>query len=250
MSEGFGEPIGAGRIAEIYAQDDLVLKLFRPGQPKANVFREAANLAVAESLGLPAPRIIEVRQHDGRWGLLMTRIEGQTLMAQVEADPAAAEPCLAELVRLQTRLHATTTPTLPALKPKLAAAIARAGGLNQTQKSRLAALLDGLPDGYALCHNDFHPLNIIGPPGEAGIVDWLDAASGDPAADACRTWLILQLYSPAHARAYLHAYATATGTGAEAIMAWLPVVAGARLAEEIAGESQALLALVAGEDAR
>ena len=49
---------------------------------------------------------------------------------------------------------------------------------------------------------------------------------------------------PDLAEAYAGAYAAAAGSGRDDIMAWLPVVAAARLAEGVPGAEAALLALV------
>jgi Ser/Thr protein kinase RdoA (MazF antagonist) len=98
-----------------------------------------------------------------------------------------------------------------------------------------------MPDGDRLCHGDFHPWNILGPPEAPVVVDWLDACRGDPAADACRTWLLLHPTMPALADAYLAAYGRVTGMPRQPILAWLPYVAAARLAEGVETETDALL---------
>ena len=50
-----GKLLGKGKEAEVFQYGDHVLKLYKPAAPKTSAFREAANLAIAERLGLPAP---------------------------------------------------------------------------------------------------------------------------------------------------------------------------------------------------
>ena len=64
-----------------------------------------------------------------------------------------------------------------------------------------------------------------------------------PAADACRSYLLLRLYAADLAEPYLDAYGRAGGVPRAPILAWLPYLAAARLAEGVAGETERLLEL-------
>ena len=65
-------------------------------------------------------------------------------------------------------------------------------------------------------------------------------------ADACRSYLLLSLVLAEFAEGYLERYAEAAGASVEAILAWLPVLAAARLPEDSTGEERdRLLALAA-----
>jgi len=52
-------------------------------------------------------------------------------------------------------------------------------------------LLQMMPDASQLCHNDFHPANILMADQGPVIIDWMDAARADPLADVARTLIIL-----------------------------------------------------------
>jgi hypothetical protein len=80
-------------------------------------------------------------------------------------------------------------------------------------------------------------------PGAAVVVDWLDATSGPREADVCRSYVLLMPHMPALADAYLAAYCAASGCGRSAILAWLEVVAAARLAEGTSDEPWLLTVL-------
>jgi aminoglycoside phosphotransferase (APT) family kinase protein len=235
-----GKLIGSGRVAEIFAYGADVLKLYRSPAAKTEAFREAAALGLASAHGLPVPEVIEAALFDGRWGVAMSRAPGETLAALAEADPSRTDVVLDEMVSLHRLIHSKVDVRLPSLKRRLAARINEAKQLDAERWARLLGTLEQLPDGDRLCHGDFHPFNIMGAPGSSVIVDWLDATSGPPEADACRTYVLLAPAMPALAEAYVERYAERSGLGRDAILRWLPVVAAARLAEGTPDEAYLL----------
>jgi Ser/Thr protein kinase RdoA (MazF antagonist) len=242
MSE-IGRLLGSGKEAEVYEHGTLALKLYRPGRPKAPAFREAANLAIAETLSLPVPRLHVVGDYHGRWGLLMDRAPETSLADEMMPEPLRA--AIEQMATLHRRLHHAPGTGLPSLRSRLSAHIGAAKELPHALRDRLLADLVHLPDGDHLCHFDFHPWNILGSGSDVMIVDWLDACSGNPAADVCRTYLLLRRTLPSIAEAYVVTYAKAGETTSEQIFAWLPVIAAARLAEGVPEENEDLLHLAA-----
>lgn len=244
MDLPLGPLIGSGKEAEVFDAGDLVVKLYRTTAtaPKRAAFREGSVLALVEALGLPAPSVRGVGQIDGRWGIAMTRAEGPSL-AEAIRRPAEAPACLERMARLQLDIHRQPGTHLGSLKFRLAANIGRAGMLDGALKRRLLDGLAALPEGDRLCHGDFHPWNIMGPPGRELVVDWLDACAGDPAADVCRSYVLIRPVAPDLAAAYVDAYAAAAGESRDRILAWLPVVAAARLVEGVPDEAEGLLAM-------
>jgi len=108
-------------------------------------------------------------------------------------------------------------------------------------------LLDGIadmPDGDRLCHGDFHPMNILGEASQPVIIDWPDARRGDPAADVCRSYLLMKFHAAEIATTYLDAYCRAAGMWRQAVLNWLPYVAAARLAEDVPSQFDGLLKIV------
>ncbi len=245
LSAPTGEPIGVGKEAEVFATPRGVLKLYRRAAAKAAAFREAATLAVVEASGLPAPSVLSVGRYGGRWGIEMTRAEGPSFGAAMVARPALNPRYLDAMAGLQNCIHGAPGTGLPALKTRLAEAIARAPGLPPPLRGHLLAELAALPDGDRLCHGDFHPLNVLGTPSAAIVVDWLDASAGSPHADLCRSWLLMHFALPEIADGYLAACERVAGITRRDALAWLPVVAGARLAEGVDEEAPALLAMAA-----
>jgi aminoglycoside phosphotransferase (APT) family kinase protein len=243
MDLRLGPLIGSGKEAEVFDAGDRVVKLYRKTAkaPKRAAFREAAILALVESLGLPVPSVHAVGQIDGRWGIAMTRAEGPTL-ADAIRSPDQVPACLERMARLQIAIHSRPGTHFGGLKARLAANIA--GMPDEALRRRLLHGLAALPEGDRLCHGDFHPWNILGPPGREVVVDWLDACAGDPAADVCRSYVLIRPVAPDLAMAYVETYAGAADESRDRILAWLPFVAAARLAEGVPDETEALLAMV------
>jgi Ser/Thr protein kinase RdoA (MazF antagonist) len=240
-----GRLLGSGKEAEVYEYGELALKLYKTAASKNSAFREAAILAIVESSALPAPKVREAGQYGGRWGFVMTRAYGLSFADAITADPARTHDYLGEMVRLHRQVHDQPGTTLPGLKARLSSNIRQATRLGATYQERLLGGLDVMPDGERLCHGDFHPWNIIGSPSQAVIVDWLDACRGSPAADVCRTYVLICRAAPEIAAAYVEAYARASDCRTGDIFAWLPFVAAARLAERVPGEEDQLMRMVA-----
>lgn len=241
-----GQRLGAGLVAEVFEWGTDVIKLYQPGQGKEQAFREAATLAMLEHGPLPVPKVRGVLEAGGRWGVVMSRATGRPIATEMLDHPGQAPALLDAVVRLQLRIHDEPGLFLPRLRDRLRRAIGRAGQLSASEGAATLQRLEGLPDGDRLCHGDFHPFNVMGTAEAPTIIDWLDAAQGAPEADACRSHLLLLHNAADAAPAYLDAYVRHSGRSREAILAWLPVLAAARLAEQVPGEVERLVGLVRG----
>lgn len=233
MSEpALGARLGLGKEAEVFACGASAMKLYKPTAPKRSPFREAAILTAIEAHGLPAPIVHSVRQIGDRWGVLMSRVEGPSFgeaMTQAGTMPAR----LSRMAQLQLQIHNNPATHFASLKTRLAANIRQAPVLSAPRRSALLAELAAMPDGDRLCHGDFHPYNIMGPIGCEAVIDRLDASRGEPAADVCRSYILIRPAASEMASAYVDAYAHVSGETRDAILNWLPFVAAARLAEGV-----------------
>jgi len=91
--------------------------------------------------------------------------------------------------RVQARLHAAPAPE--ALAHLLPAWIPRAGETELALQARLRSLARR---PAALLHLDYHPLNVmVADRAVTGVLDWANAAVGDPRADLARTVTLLRL---------------------------------------------------------
>lgn len=238
-----GKLIGSGKEAEVYEFGDLVLKLYRAGPRKGSAFKEAAILAAIEPLDLPAPRVFGVEQLDGRWGIIMQRVEGPAFAEAALVGGVALDAHLAAMARLHAHIHAQTAPALGGQRARLKHNISNTPLLDEALRKRLLEGLCAQAEGDQLCHGDFHPWNILGGVDAPMVVDWLDASIGVPAADICRSQVLMATARPDIATAYVEAYMAMTGITRAEIDAWLPYVAAARLAEGVPDEAERLLAV-------
>ena len=83
----FGEIVGKGAQATVYAKGEHAVKLYREDYPKRNVFIEAYVMANLELVNFPGPRIYEILLVNGRYGLRMDRVKGE-MMSEEFRDPA------------------------------------------------------------------------------------------------------------------------------------------------------------------
>jgi aminoglycoside phosphotransferase (APT) family kinase protein len=255
--------VAEGREAEMFAwEDGSILRLLRePGAEQRNQ-GQAAAIEAARSRGVRVPAVLGATTVLGRPGLIMERIEGPDLLTLIGRRPWAVFRVGRICGEVHAQLHEVQAPRLiPSLKDTLKRRIETTGPLPQHLAEFALAALDGLPEGDALCHGDFHPGNILLAGETPVLIDWTNAMRGDPAADVARTWLMLRLGEAppgtsfalrALARVgrsllvtlYLRSYRRARPLDMGTVRRWEIPVAAARLAEGIEEEVPRLLALL------
>jgi tRNA A-37 threonylcarbamoyl transferase component Bud32 len=244
MDETIGGLLAVGNVAEVFEWGSRVLKLYKSTAAKPAAFREAAIHATAEALGLPVPGVWSVQEIEGRWGLTFDRVNQASFAEQMLNNPDEIPRYLECMVRLHMRIHAHEAIQFACLKVRLAANIAATRLLDDRRKQDLLAGIADMPDGDRLCHGDFHPMNILGDASQPVIIDWPDARRGNPAADVCRSYLLMKLHAAEIATAYLDAYCQASGMARQTVLGWLPYVAAARLVENVPSQFDELLKIV------
>jgi Ser/Thr protein kinase RdoA (MazF antagonist) len=243
MNVNIGRLLAAGNVAEVFEWGDRVLKLYRSKVAKPPAFREAANHAAVEALGLPVPAVWSVQQIDSRWGIVFDRVSGASFAERMRENSSAVSHYLEILARLQARIHTHPALQFASLTGRLATNITRTKLLDDQRKAILLGRLGQMPEGDRLCHGDFHPINVLGEPTQPMVIDWPDACRGEPAADVCRSYLLLKLHAEEIADPYLGAYCRIADAVRETILDWLPYVAAARLVEDVPGELDRLYEL-------
>src|ERR1700751_3122910 len=244
MSETIGRLLAVGTAAEVFECGSRVLKLYRSAVRKPTTFREAAIHATVEAMGLPVPAMWGVQEVGGRWGIVFDRVSGASFAERMHQEPSLAPECPEILARLHARIHTHPAHELGRLKLRLTRNIARTSLLDEPRKQVLLSRLADMPEGDRLCHGDFHPVNVLGQNSLPMVIDWPDACCGDPAADVCRSYLLLKLHAEDIAELYLDAYCTVTNAPRADILDWLPFVAAARLAEDVPDDRARLLEIV------
>jgi aminoglycoside phosphotransferase (APT) family kinase protein len=256
------ELIGAGREAEVFALGERrVLRLARSPASREEVERERIALTAIARCGAPAPALFDRVDVEGRPGLVLERLDAHDLLHGLLRRPWEVVLLPAVLAKVHASLHETVAPTeLPDLRAEVAARLRSELVPSELRDAALRAL-EALSDGDRLCHGDFHPGNLLRRRDRGyAVIDWKAAARGVPAADIARTrllmtgawipgagprrWqLLLTPFRVALYAAYLRAYARRRSVERRAITAWVPVLAAARLSEDIDEERAWLLAL-------
>jgi aminoglycoside phosphotransferase (APT) family kinase protein len=246
------KPIAVGRTAEIYAWGEgRILKLLRPGFPTYLIQQEEVITTAIYQAGIAAPKIYAVVEVNGRPGIVYERIDGPALIEHIQRFPFRLREHAALLARLHAAIHTHIYSPAPkeATKQKkiLAQQIQSAEVLPAAVRDAVLNLLEALPDGDTLCHNDFHPLNVLMGPSGGVIIDWESASLGNPCADVARTALTVALGRPvegfpnlwakkvaewylrAFTSAYLASYRSFTHNPLADLRAWQTVQAAAKV---------------------
>lgn len=255
-----GDKIGIGRSADIHVLDDKrVVKLFHARIPMWVVEIEASINSLLSKSGLNVPEIFGTIQINGRSGIIFQRVSGISMLQEIINDPAKLTEYSLLLAQLHFKMHRIQTHQLKSLKEILRSKIERSSGTDDNVKATTLNVLDSLPDGNAVCHNDFHPDNILISSEGPIIIDWPDAAAGNPLADVARTSLILQFGAPHDDRGitnkiasmreylnrkYLDCYFELSGASQSEYEQWLLPVAVARLSDNILEEKGSILEFI------
>jgi uncharacterized protein (TIGR02172 family) len=254
------KPIAVGRTAEVYAwEDGSVLKLYREGFPLDWVDYEARIGRAVCQAGVPAPEVRDIVGVEGRRGILYERVDGPDMLKAMNRSPLKLFVYARSLAQLHLQMHRSAAPSLPFQRGMIERAIHSAPDLPDDLRARALAALEALPDSDRLCHNDFHPGNVIVTRRGPIVIDWMTASQGHPAADLARTRLMLTVGDPTgtgigrlliiagrglFVREYLRAYRAAEPELARLSDAFLPVQAAARLNEQIGPEREKLLEII------
>jgi len=244
-----GELIARGSVADIYAWgESQILKLFHDWVPAYGVEHESRMARVVYAAGLPVPAVGEVIEINDRFGLIYERIDGETMAEELlgihETNPEAILQMANVFAELHANIHThSNVPELPVLRQQLERVIREIDVLPGDLKAATLRVLYKMPGGDRLCHGDFHPYNILMPQRGPVIIDWNNAAIGDPLADVARSALILSgviVSEPSHrsiinqfTEAYLKHYFELRPSDQQQLAAWQPVVAAVRLSDDI-----------------
>ena len=259
-----GAPLAEGRTAEIFAWGDgRVLKLFRSDWGMDVAAHEAEVARAIFAAGAPAPRIEGLAEVDGRAGVIYERLAGPSLLGMLSAHPWRLPVVARTLAEVQAAIHERTMPSLPRLRDVLARRVEAAPSLPPAhRRAALEALaaLGAAPVAEALCHGDYHPDNVLFSTRGPLVIDWENAALGDPHADVARTLLLMSAgftyAGSASGRAarraagsalsalYLRRYRRLHPLDPARLAAWELPIAAARLSDGIAAEEDYLLGRV------
>lgn len=260
MNDLSSRRIAEGRTAIIYSWDDgHILKLFRDWCPSDWVEYEARVARAVHAAGVPSPAVGEIVEIDGRRGLIYERLDGTSMLQDMNLRPWMSLKYARQLAEVQVRIHKRSITGLPSYKDQLSHAIRNTTHLSDDLRGKVLAMLAALPNAQNLCHGDYHPGNILITQRGPVVIDWMTACTGDAWADMARTRVILTIGAKAagplvspiiriaiglYNRMYRNHYNSLVPDTQKQAERWLPVIAAARLNEDIAPEREALLSMV------
>ena len=257
MKKLFSTPIAQGRTAEIFTWDDQhILKLFREGCPPDWVEYEARIAGAVYEAGIPSPSPGKIIEVNGRRGLIYERLEGVSMLQDMNTRPWTILQHARLLAELHVKINQKSVAGLPSYKDRLSHDIRSAAQLSEELRNKALTFLSVLPNRRNICHGDYHPDNVIITKKGPIVIDWMTACAGSPWADVARTSLILSIGAKAagkqvrpiirmmvslYHRMYLKRYRTLIPDTKNEINDWMPIIAAARLNEEIVSEREALI---------
>ena len=233
--------IASSEMVDVYKVGNMCVKLFKEGVAKTNALYEALTHSRVEATGLRVPVIHEVSVIGNRWAIHMDLIEGETLADRMKADPANLDKYMEQMLDIQLEIHSKSTPKLSKLKDKLNRLINDLDCIDDVKRYELLTRLDSMPKHTKLCRGNFTPDNIILSKKGTYVVDWIAARQGNASADVGKTYLLLKLKYPEMADKYLDLFCEKTKTSKKYVQDWLPIMAAARLAENIPEERDFLM---------
>jgi aminoglycoside phosphotransferase (APT) family kinase protein len=246
---GLGEVVARGTRSTVYGYGHgAVAKVPVPSTPDAWIRYEARYAEAAREAGASAPRLLGIEQLAGRTASVWEHAHGPSMWQLVVDRPSQGGALGALLADLQQELFSLVPPvTLPRQRDRLIAKIRRSAMRDPALLRALDLLPEPTPDPR-LCHGDLHPSNVIMAREGPVLVDWFDAARGDPVADAARSSLVLLsdgITPPSHlpgadrstlgafTDAYLARLAEALEFDDDLLTRWRAIGAAARLAEGV-----------------
>lgn len=242
--------IEKGNTAEIYDYSEkVILKLFREGMPQDAIVREERCAEVIGRKFPDTPHSFGVVRYRNRVGILYEKVSGTDMSREMFRHPFRIGSYGKTLARLHLKMHQIDIELPYTLKDKLKRDIASAPDLTEHEKEAVLKILQEIPEDTKLCHNDFHPGNIMMANERYIVIDWLTAAAGKPAADVSRTLVLSRFGEPMNVGmlkrvlirfgmsilrgSYLKHYLTDSGIDMSEIRMWMLPVAAARLSERL-----------------
>ena len=260
MAISLSAPIAEGRTAEIFVWDDHhILKLYRNWCPPDWADYEARVAHAITEAGIPSPAAGEIVEVDGRRGLIYERLEGISMLQDMNAQPWMLLQHARSLAELHVKINQQSITGVPLYKDRLNHDIRSTPHLPEDLRNKALAALDTLPGGQNVCHGDYHPGNVIITKNGPIVIDWMTASIGSPWADVARTSLLLSIgakgagkqVSPIiriaiklYHQTYLNRYRVLNPDTENELNRWMTVIAAARLSEDIVPERGPLMKMV------
>ena len=201
MPGSLGEKIGEGAYSDVHAwAPGQVVKLSKPGFPQWLSWWEARMTRALFAAGAPAPEVLDEVTLEGRFGIVLQRLDGPTLLQLSRSGALTSAQVGSALAALCLSVHRTAPPPeLPSLRDRMEGTLRRSGGmLPEPIATGILSLIDRLPPGDGLCHGDVHPGNVIMTAEGAKFIDWTGATRAPAGFDLACCHVINAELTPDH----------------------------------------------------
>jgi aminoglycoside phosphotransferase (APT) family kinase protein len=248
-----GEKISGGNWSDVHAwAPGQVVKLFKAGIPRSLSEHEARMTRAALVAGLPAPEVFDQVTVEGRFGIVLQRLDGPTVLQLMRTGAMTFGQAGMILAALFMSVHnAPPPPDVYFVRDWISGTMRIAGHrLPPAIATGILPLLDRLrPADGRLCHGDLNPANVIMTAEGPRLVDWTWAMRGPAALDLAFLHVVLTEIAPhttddpkrpaaTHAAVWSE-YARLAGLSREALTvaveAYVPVVCAIQLLVGVTG---------------
>ena len=199
MAGYLGEKLGEGLYADVHVwAPGQVVKLFKADVPARISWWEARLTRAVFAAGGPAPDVLDEVTVDGRFGVVMPRLDGPTLRALSRSGAIPSEQVGEILATLARSVHQTPPPAnVPRLHDALAGSLRLSEGvLPDRVVTGVLSLIERLAPQDGLCHGDLHSDNVVMTPEGPRIIDWVGAVRAPPAFDLATCHVLLAEIAP------------------------------------------------------
>jgi Ser/Thr protein kinase RdoA (MazF antagonist) len=203
MRGSLGEKIGEGATADIHVwAPGQIVKLFKVGASPRFGPHEARMTRAAFAGGAPAPEVLDEVTLEGRFGIVLPRFDGPTLLQLFLSGAMTSEQVGAILATLYLSVHKTPPPPdVVSLRDWIDAVSRNSATLPKHLAAGVLTLIDRLSPGDGLCHADLHPGNVIMTGDGPKIIDWACALRARAVFDIGRAHVTLSELVPEDANA-------------------------------------------------
>jgi len=198
MRGSLGEKIGEGAYSDVHAwAPGQVVKLFKAGFSQRHSWWEARMTRAALAAGAPAPEVFDEVTLEGRFGVVVRRLDGPTLLQLSRSGAMTPEQTGAILADLAMTVHKIAPPPeVVTLRDTIAGSSKLSSTLPRHIATGILRLIDRLAPGDGLCHGDLHQGNVIMTAGGPRLVDWGGAARAPAAFDLACCHVLLSELAP------------------------------------------------------
>jgi len=209
MDNTLGKLLGSGAGSDVYEYgENKVCKLYVSRYGIDSVKWEYEKTLNAYNNGLPAPKVYKIVEHDGRFGLVMERIQGETfnmiatrhVMEGHEKGLPPKDIFYSPVIIRQIKdtaqtlynLHQCKCDLIDTAKDSLTRSCGSNPYLRQDEKLVIHDIIQSLPDGDSVCHGDPNGGNFMYHQDRVYIIDWVNCVKGHPFYDIAEYVLMNQ----------------------------------------------------------